>query len=69
MAGVMAPGQGFASQCSGCGVCETKCPQGIPIRQELKAVAKEFEGILTKPMTWLMKAVIGKITKVPGPKS
>ncbi len=35
-----------ASNCIGCGKCEQHCPQGIPIRQELKKVQKELEGPL-----------------------
>ena len=33
-----------ASNCIGCGRCEAHCPQGIPIRQELKNAAKALEG-------------------------
>ena len=32
-----------ASCCTGCGICETKCPQNIPIREKLKEVVKEIE--------------------------
>ncbi len=32
-----------ASNCSECGQCEKRCPQGIPIRLELKKVKKIFE--------------------------
>ena len=31
------------SNCIGCGKCEKHCPQGISIRQELKAVKRKFE--------------------------
>lgn len=33
-----------ASACTGCGICEPKCPQNIPIRAQLAEVAKAFEG-------------------------
>ena len=32
------------SNCIGCGKCETHCPQGISIRQELKNAGKALEG-------------------------
>ncbi len=31
-----------ASDCIGCGVCETRCPYNLPIRQMLKEVAQHF---------------------------
>ncbi|MBR5021994.1 MAG: aldo/keto reductase [Oscillospiraceae bacterium] len=37
-----------ASLCIGCGKCESHCPQGIPIRQELKNVKKDLEGPIYK---------------------
>ena len=37
-----APGR-KASDCLGCGACEQVCPQHLPIRELLGAVAKEFE--------------------------
>ncbi len=35
-----------ASRCIGCGKCESHCPQGIAIREELKQVQKSLEGPL-----------------------
>ena len=37
-----------ASQCIGCGKCESHCPQRISIRDELKQVSAELEGPLYK---------------------
>ncbi len=31
-----------ASACKGCGLCETKCPQKLPIREHLKKLDEEF---------------------------
>ncbi|MBQ2700052.1 MAG: aldo/keto reductase [Clostridia bacterium] len=46
-----------ASLCVGCGKCEGHCPQQIPIRQELKNVQREMEGIpykiVRKGVEWL----------------
>ena len=33
-----------ASECIECGVCETRCPYQLPIREKLKQLAKDFEG-------------------------
>ena len=33
---------GHASDCIDCGVCETRCPYELPIRQMLKAAAEKF---------------------------
>lgn len=42
LGGMLAGSPGFASQCQECGECEEKCPQGIPIRENLKKVAEYF---------------------------
>lgn len=34
---------GKASDCIGCGACESSCPQKLKIRELLKSVAREFE--------------------------
>jgi predicted aldo/keto reductase-like oxidoreductase len=40
----------YASLCTGCGACEKKCPQQIPIRAHLKDAARELEGFYFKPL-------------------
>ena len=45
----------LASLCNQCGLCERKCPQGIPIRKELKNTAKELERFYFKPVLKLAK--------------
>ena len=37
-----------ASNCVGCGKCETHCPQGIHIREELKNAQRVLEGPVYK---------------------
>ena len=48
-----------ASNCIECGKCEKHCPQGIPIRQELKNARKVLEGpiyrIARKVARWFVK--------------
>lgn len=46
-----------ASLCIGCGRCEKHCPQGIPIRQELKNTAKAMEGLPYRLATLVSKIV------------
>ena len=33
-----------ASDCIECGVCETRCPYHLPIREKMKQLARDFEG-------------------------
>jgi predicted aldo/keto reductase-like oxidoreductase len=47
--GIMSQNPSYASLCKQCGKCEKHCPQNIKIRQELKNVKKEMEGIFFKP--------------------
>jgi len=49
---------GFASRCIACGECEEKCPQNLPIRKDLKAVAARFEGLKLKLLMKLMKTIM-----------
>ncbi len=44
-----------AGNCIGCGQCETRCPQGLPIRQELQKVRKKLETPLYKLARWAAK--------------
>lgn len=39
----LAENYGKASDCIGCGKCEKACPQHLPIREDLKLVAGQFE--------------------------
>lgn len=34
-----------AGRCVGCGICESKCPQELPIRELLDRVARTYEGL------------------------
>jgi predicted aldo/keto reductase-like oxidoreductase len=53
--GVLSRQPAFASLCEGCGKCERHCPQGIPIRRELKTVKKEMEGLGFRPLVSLAR--------------
>ena len=41
-----------ASQCVGCGKCESHCPQHLPIRQLLKTASGELETVSYKAAKW-----------------
>ena len=61
----------LASQCVGCGLCMSHCPQKINIPGELKKVEREFEGRLTtKPLKFLLRTAMTrgqvKRKKAPG---
>jgi len=47
-----------ASLCTGCGKCERHCPQNIPIREEMRKVAKKLEGVHYKPARFLIKRIM-----------
>jgi predicted aldo/keto reductase-like oxidoreductase len=50
----------LAGQCVECGACVKHCPQKINIPAELKKVKKEFEGIFTKPLLFLIGVALSR---------
>ena len=60
--GAMSEKPAYASQCKDCGKCELHCPQSIAIRDELKIVSKEMEGIWFKPVASIIRRFL-KIKK------
>lgn len=46
-----------ASQCVGCGRCESRCPQGIAVRQELRQAAGVLETPVYKAARWGIRAL------------
>jgi predicted aldo/keto reductase-like oxidoreductase len=56
--GLGAKNPNFASLCSECGKCERHCPQHILIRDELKSVKSELEGVLFKPLISVARRVM-----------
>jgi predicted aldo/keto reductase-like oxidoreductase len=57
-AGAFGSPPALASQCTECGVCLPKCPQGVPIPDILKQVAAEFEGPFFPVKKWFFKRMI-----------
>ena len=53
--GAMSKKPAYASMCIQCGKCESHCPQDIAIREELKMVAKEMEGVFFKPVVSIIR--------------
>jgi predicted aldo/keto reductase-like oxidoreductase len=51
------PNSTAASNCIGCGKCETHCPQEIPIRAMLKEAKHEFEGPVYKAATKFFRII------------
>jgi len=56
--GVMSVKQANASQCTECGKCESHCPQKIAIREQLKTVSHEMEGIFYKPIVGIARKLL-----------
>jgi predicted aldo/keto reductase-like oxidoreductase len=56
--GAMAVKPSNASQCKECGKCESHCPQNIAIRDQLKVVSKEMEGIFYKPIVGIVRKIL-----------
>ena len=50
--------RGFASQCTECGKCLSKCPQHIAIPTHLKEVVKKFEGPMTPLLVFALKGFL-----------
>ena len=48
---------GFASQCIGCGKCETQCPQRIDIRTELKKADRHLRPLPFKAASGVVRAI------------
>ena len=59
--GVVSPPKKHASgrNCNKCGACEKSCPQNIKIIKSLEAVTKRMEPFWFKPVTWVIRKVIG----------
>jgi predicted aldo/keto reductase-like oxidoreductase len=55
-------GRHYASLCTECGRCVKKCPQHLAIPELLKDVADEFEGLIMKPMAWIVGRAVAFMT-------
>lgn len=56
--GIMSAKPANASQCKQCGRCESHCPQKIAIRDQLKTVSHEMEGIFYKPLVGIARKIL-----------
>jgi len=56
--GAMSVKPSNASQCKQCGKCESHCPQKIAIRDQLKTVSHEMEGLFYKPLVAIARRVM-----------
>jgi len=56
--GAMSVKPSNASQCKSCGKCESHCPQKIAIREQLKIVSREMEGIFYKPIIGIARRIL-----------
>jgi predicted aldo/keto reductase-like oxidoreductase len=57
---VLSDKPGYASLCKKCGKCETHCPQGIKIRDELAKVRKDLEFPFYKTFIKIAKKIVYK---------
>lgn len=58
LGGVVSDKQALASQCVNCGKCVKECPQNLPVPELLDDVKKDMEGLMAKPLIWIIKRVM-----------